>query len=81
MFLILKKFIETILEHKAKLNHNIDITPVSSTIYDHHTTSEPQNIRENRNGDTSDTEYNVQRKHDKKLTWKNKKSDDKNKEK
>ena len=81
MFLILKKFIETILEHKAKLNHNIDITPVSSTIYDHHTTSEPQNIWENRNGDTSDTEYNVQRKHDKKLTWKNKKSDDKNKEK
>ena len=61
--------------HNSKLSHNIGVT-----IYDRHVTSEPQH-RENQNGETSDTEYNDRRKHDYKLNWKNKKSNDNNKEK
>ena len=76
MFLIKKKIINTILVHNSKMSHNIEIT-----IYDLQVTSEPQHIRENQNGETSDTEYNDRRKHDYKLNWKNKKSDDNNKEK
>ena len=39
-------------------------------------TSEPQNIRENQNGETSDTAHSDRRKHDYKPNRENKKSDD-----
>ena len=51
-----QKFIDTILEHNSKLSHNIDVIPASPVTYDHHVTSEPQQIRENQNGVRSDTE-------------------------
>ena len=31
-----QNFIDTLLEHNFKLSHNIDVTPASSTTYDHH---------------------------------------------
>ena len=61
--------------------HNIYVTPVSPTTYHHHVTSEPQHIRENQNGERSDTEHNDRRKHDYKSNRENKKRDDNNKEK
>ena len=71
-----QKFIDTILEHNSKLIHNIDVSPARSTTYDHHMTSEPQHIRENQNGETSDTAHSDRRKHDYKPNRENKKSDD-----
>ena len=62
-----QKFIDTMLEHNSKLSHNIDVTPVSTTLYDHYVTNEPQNIREKQNGERSDTEHNDRRKHDYKI--------------
>ena len=50
-----QKFIDTILQHDSKLSHKIDVTPASSTTYDRHVTSEPQNIRDNQNGERSNT--------------------------
>ena len=44
-------------------------------------TSEPQHLRENQNGERSNTEHNDRRKHDYKSNRENKKSDDNNKEK
>ena len=44
-------------------------------------TSEPQDIRENQNGERSDTEHNDRWKHDYKSNRKNKKNDDNSKEK
>ena len=70
-----------ILEHNSKLSHEIDVTPGSSTTYDHHVTSEPQHVRKNQNGETNDTEHNDRRKNDYKPSRKNIKSDDNNKEK
>ena len=70
-----------ILEHNSKLSHEIDVTPGSSTTYDHHVTSEPQHVRENQNGETNDTEHNDRRKHDYKPSRENIKSDYNNKEK
>ena len=70
-----------ILEHNSKHSHEIDVTPGSSTTYDHHVTSEPQHVRENQNGETNDTEHNDRRKNDYKPSRKNIKSDDNNKEK
>ena len=71
-----QKIIDTILEHNSKLIHNIDVSPARSTTYDHHMTSEPQHIRENQNGETSDTAHSDRRKHDYKPNRENKKSDD-----
>ena len=76
-----QKFTDTILEHNYRLSHNIDVTPANPTTYDHHVTSEPQDIKENQNGERSDTEHNDRRKHDYKSNRENKKNDDKNKEK
>ena len=68
-----QKFIDTILEHKSKVSHNIDVTRASSTTYDHPVTNEPQHIRENQNGETSDTELYDRRRHDYKPNRENKK--------
>ena len=76
-----QKFIDTMLEHNSKLSHNIDTTPASPAAYDHYVTSKPQHIRENQNGERSNTEHNKRRKHVYKSNRENKKSDDKNKEK
>ena len=76
-----QKFIDTMLEHNSKLSHNIDATPASPAAYDHYVTSKPQHIRENQNGERSNTEHNERRKHVYKSNRENKKSDDKNKEK
>ena len=76
-----QKFIDTILEHNPKVSHNTDVTPASSNTYDHHVKNEPQHIRENQNGETSNTEHYDRRKHDYKPNRENKKSDDNNKEK
>ena len=59
-----QKFIDTILEHNSKLSHNIDVTPASPTTYDHNATSVAQYIKENQNGERSDTEHNDRRNHD-----------------
>ena len=76
-----QKFTDTILEHNSRLSHNIDVTPASPTTYDHHVKSEPQDIKENQNGERSDTEHNGRRKHDYKSNRENKKNNDNNKEK
>ena len=76
-----QKFIDTILEQDPKVSHNTDVTPASSNTYDHHVKNEPQHIRENQNGETSNTEHYDRRKHDYKPNRENKKSDDNNKEK
>ena len=49
-----QKFIDKILKHNSKLSHN----PATPTTYVHHVTREPQHIRENQNGERSDTEHN-----------------------
>ena len=76
-----QKFIDTILEHKSKLSHNIDVTPAIPTTYHHHMTSEPQHIRENQYGERRDTKHNDGREYDCKSNKEDKKSDDNNKEK
>ena len=53
--------------------HNIDVTPASSTTYDHHVSSEPH-LKENQNGERSDAEHNDRRKHDYKSNRENKKA-------
>ena len=63
------------------MNHNIGLTPASPTTYDHHVTNEPQHIKENQNGETSDAEQYDRQKHDYKPNIQYKKSDDNNKEK
>ena len=69
-----QRFIHTILEHNPKVSHNTDVTAASSNTYDHHVTNEPQYIRENQNGETSNTEHYDLRKHDYKPNRENKKA-------
>ena len=75
-----QEFIDTILGHSSKVSHNTDVATASSTTYDHHVTNEPQHIRENQNGETSNTEHYDRQKHDCKPSRENKKSDDNKKE-
>ena len=63
------------------MSHNTDVAPANCTTYDHHVTNEPQHIRENQNGETSNTEHYDRQEHDYKSSRENKKSDDNKKEK
>ena len=64
MTFLTNKNLLTQLQHNSKLSHKIDVTPASSTISDGHVTSEPKNIKDNLNGERSDTGQNDQHKHD-----------------